>query len=424
MSRHPIFTAHAHVKAYYDQVIQTLRGNLERSSIDELVSSADEFVQLNGEKFELPHIAVDAGRGGYQFEEPGPLARTDVARVGALYVHLRPHALNATALQLGADGEWMETTALRAHGHFDDTIQAIVVPIPPEQLLRTHTAIERNIATINQCIDRYTPDFSNRLRQLFQMRAAQIDTARQKDSALRQATVEVTARLGIGLRRREDAVEPVNVRPPAKVELLRQVLRQAREDRERRLSVDETRQVVALVNQAGQGFETAPEAFNKLDEPDLSSVMAGYLNAVFHADVASRETFVKGGKTDIHIKLGDRQDSVLVVECKVWVGYRAYLDALDQLWSYLTLRHTVGILATFARHQPISVALTEAPRAIRDHPSFVSGPESIDETHLTSVHAHPDDTEKQLELHHLFFNLHVSPSLGAARAARRRGPRN
>lgn len=92
----------------------------------------------------------------------------------------------------------------------------------------------------------------------------------------------------------------------------------------------------AVINDCGAFMEQAPSSFASLDEEQLRDYLRGMLGT--HYDNVTGETFRNRGKTDIHLPFGDHV--AYIAECKIWHGPKAFLDAIEQLFSYTTWRDT------------------------------------------------------------------------------------
>ena len=91
-----------------------------------------------------------------------------------------------------------------------------------------------------------------------------------------------------------------------------------------------------------------------------------------HYDNVTGETFRNRGKTDIHIPFGDHV--AYIAECKIWHGPKAFLAAIEQLFSYTTWRDTKVSVIVFNKEnksfenvlQGIKAALDEHAALVRD----------------------------------------------------------
>jgi hypothetical protein len=68
------------------------------------------------------------------------------------------------------------------------------------------------------------------------------------------------------------------------------------------------------------------------------------------------------------IRAGDR--NVFIAECKFWSGTKSFVDALDQLFGYLTWRDTKSALIVFNRNRDASGVITKMHDAMKSHPSY------------------------------------------------------
>ncbi|HEY4686224.1 MAG TPA: hypothetical protein VJB57_08820 [Dehalococcoidia bacterium] len=171
------------------------------------------------------------------------------------------------------------------------------------------------------------------------------------------------------------------------------------------LDRDEVHALVQFIEDYTRQFETAPTRYVQLGEEGMRDLLVGMLNANYPGS-ATAETFSKLGKTDISFRVNEGH--VLVCECKLWGGAKAYGEAIDQLFRYVTWRQNYGVLIHFCTRKDMGQALTEAKRSTSEHPSFTTGSlHDVTETRFVSRHAHPQDSSKSIEVHHLFVDLSV-----------------
>ena len=100
-----------------------------------------------------------------------------------------------------------------------------------------------------------------------------------------------------------------------------------------------------IIGDCGSLMEQAPESFASLNEEQLRDYLRGMLGT--HYDNVTGETFRNKGKTDIHIPFGDHV--AYIAECKIWHGRKAFLSALEQLFSYTTWRDTKVSVIVFSK---------------------------------------------------------------------------
>lgn len=218
-------------------------------------------------------------------------------------------------------------------------------------------------------------------------------------------TQEVLRKLNIPLHRDPSAsVKPINMKP-RKLRPVAQKPKAKAAPAEPTLRREDVADLVTFIEQYARQLETAPKTYGKMGEDELRDILLGMINANYSGS-ATGETFRKLGKTDISLRVD--AGNVLVCECKFWAGRTAYSEALGQLFGYLTWRENYGVLIHFCKLKDMSGAVAKAKRVISEHGSFASGSlHDVSETRFTSRHSHPQDSEKSLEVHHLFFDLSV-----------------
>jgi len=168
------------------------------------------------------------------------------------------------------------------------------------------------------------------------------------------------------------------------------------------LTPEQLDSIIKVIDVDGRNFENAPETYSRLDEPGLRDIIVGHLNHYFPDDVTG-ETFVKLGKADIRLKVFE--GAILIAECKFWHGEEEYLQAIDQLFRYLTWRHNYGLVIVFSTNFGFTDVLNKIKAATQKHTSYQGGFTELANTHFRSVHNFPDDPQKKIELHVLVYNL-------------------
>ena len=161
--------------------------------------------------------------------------------------------------------------------------------------------------------------------------------------------------------------------------------------------------IITVIDNQGRQFEKTPKTYKDFEEEGLRDVILVSLNSLFEGK-ATGETFSYKGKTDIYLNID--KGNVLICECKIWGGQALYHKTIDQLIGYLTWRHNFGIMITFVRQKNFSKVLVETPGIIQQHQSYRSGFQQIAANHFLSHHVLPQDDAKNVEIHHLFYNLY------------------
>src|SRR5262249_34649204 len=140
-------------------------------------------------------------------------------------------------------------------------------------------------------------------------------------------------------------------------------------------------------------MERSPSVFATAEEEHIRVHYLVQLNGQYHG-AATGETFNAAGKTDILIRHHDR--NVFVAECKFWEGYGSLIKAIDQLLGYTTWRDTKTALIVFSRTKNFTATITEAQRAMKDHPRYKSGPAKEGESRFRYIYRHPDDDQRDI----------------------------
>jgi hypothetical protein len=108
-------------------------------------------------------------------------------------------------------------------------------------------------------------------------------------------------------------------------------------------------------------------------------------------------------KTDILLNVPG--GAVLVTECKYWDGAAKNVEALVQLFGYLTWRHTDGLLVTFSRRKGLQRVIEQSQSAMQSHSAYRGGFKMKTRSYFTTTHMHPADDQKLVGVHHLLFDL-------------------
>jgi len=162
--------------------------------------------------------------------------------------------------------------------------------------------------------------------------------------------------------------------------------------------------IISVIDNQGRQFEKTPFTYKSLKEEDLRNIILVNINGLFEGK-ATGESFSNRGKTDIYLNID--KGNILISECKIWHGEALYNETIDQLLKYLTWRNNFGIIISFVRLKNFSQILINIDDIIKKHPSYNTGFKTISETHFLSLHKLVQDDFKNVEIHHLFYNLFV-----------------
>jgi hypothetical protein len=306
---------------------------------------------------------------------------------------------NARVLALRPEQGWIEQgPSLAPASAYHERDSVIVIRGTVDELKKLRTMAENIVHLINEDVTRHYGDSRATILSMIRKRRAKLAS---EAHAFERETLE----LAVQIRRRQNAPRIVDVRTRKEIKFLRERPRSKATATDRCLSPASMQPIIDLIHQAGTGFELARKEFRKLGEKGLRHIIAIFLNAVFESNVATAETFSKDGKADLFITVDGR--AVLVGECKFWDGRALYTKTLgEQLTRYVLWRHSAAVLVTFSDRQSLTAVMTEAKLGTEEHASYRSGLQERSETYFVSTHEHPDDPDKTMEIHHLFFNLY------------------
>jgi hypothetical protein len=163
------------------------------------------------------------------------------------------------------------------------------------------------------------------------------------------------------------------------------------------------KEILGFVDNQCKTFEKTPASYKQLGEEQLRDIILSALNGIFEGD-ATGETFVKKGKTDIHLKI--EKGEILIFECKNWGGEKIYQETINQLMGYVTWRQNYGVVLMFSKNKEFSKILNQIPAIIQEHPYYEGGYKKFGDTHFVSEHSLPEDSGKLIKIHHLIYNIY------------------
>lgn len=151
-----------------------------------------------------------------------------------------------------------------------------------------------------------------------------------------------------------------------------------------------------------KAMERTPGDYAKAEEEALRDALLIMLNTHYEGD-GQAEAFNKGGKTDILIRVEDR--NVFIAECKRWTGEKAAIDALEQLLSYTTWRDSKLALIFFVDRKDIAAVVEKSKTVIPAHASFERWLDPEDDGELKCAINWPEDPDRHAELAVFFVHL-------------------
>jgi hypothetical protein len=144
--------------------------------------------------------------------------------------------------------------------------------------------------------------------------------------------------------------------------------------------------IIDVIGAMARAMERTPGDYATWSEEQLRDSLLVMLNTHYKGQ-ATGETFNKSGKTDVLVRVGDR--NVFVDECKWWSGASDFAgvdteepSALDQLLSYATWRDAKLALTVFVSNKDIGRTISAARTALEAHPAFLAWSETTEEGQL------------------------------------------
>lgn len=160
--------------------------------------------------------------------------------------------------------------------------------------------------------------------------------------------------------------------------------------------------ICRVIRAMGHSMERAPETYGSWEEERLRDNLVVMLNSHYEGQ-ATGETFNRAGKTDILVRVEDR--NVFIGECKWWSGPSDFDDALDQLFGYTTWRDTKIALVMFVQAKGLTAIIEKGRVTLADYPQFLSWEEAGDDGELRARMSWPGDDERHATLTVFFFHL-------------------
>jgi hypothetical protein len=169
-------------------------------------------------------------------------------------------------------------------------------------------------------------------------------------------------------------------------------------------TLDESRyqNILSIIENMALVMERSPASFVELSEEAIREHYLIQLNGQYQGN-ATGETFNFQGKTDILIRTDGR--NIFIAECKFWRGEKAFLEAIDQILSYLSWRDTKAAIVVFNRTKQFSQMLERLRVALAKHPNNRESIIAESETRFRCVFSLPTDENRTVTLTAMAFNV-------------------
>jgi hypothetical protein len=298
------------------------------------------------------------------------------------YYRPRAYQMNAivartsnSEITIQVGGAWH--TAKTIEDHFDGTVEKI------EAKLKN---LRDDVVPFNQALE---PLIRSRLE------------ARRKSAEATKATIDA---LKYPLRKRDDAPQTYKLPERPKSLTPKPVVKNATWQVEQEFTLDENdyQEILRICTSMSLVMERSPTVFEHAEEEHIRVHYLVQLNGQYQG-AATGETFNHTGKTDILIRHQDK--NIFVAECKFWAGYEELIATTSQLLGYTTWRDTKTALIIFSRRINFTNVISEAQRAMKDHPRYKNGPVKEGESRFRYIFKHPNDDQREIIVTLMLFDM-------------------
>jgi hypothetical protein len=387
------------IEDYYRNSVIEIRNAINAKSEEYILNSElEELTKYHIHEYLLPTIQVDSSRKDILEKE-----QSTSGRYGGTYVTLKigiPIILEENidkVISHHANPYLMNVNFSLENGYLITSVQV------PTNSQNVESRVQNELETLKTIIEQKNFNVRNGNPKLEQEIRNFISQRKEGLSQENRFVESIAEKLPIELIKKENAPIVPNLKVREKI---KPVIPTTKKMREPYLEKEKVDAVIELIRNQGRQFEVTPSVYSKMGETELRDVILGMLNAVFKGG-ATGESFVKKGKTDIHLKL-DIEGDVLSSECKFWEGEKLYKTTIDQHFDYLTWKQNYAIQITFSRNKGFSDVINNAIKAAKEHPTYVSNSfKQISTNYFLTSNTFPSDSKKQIEIHHLIFDLSI-----------------
>lgn len=177
------------------------------------------------------------------------------------------------------------------------------------------------------------------------------------------------------------------------------------------LAEEDYSNILKIIQDMALVMERSPAAFCHMSEEDLRQHFLVQLNGHYEGK-ATGETFNAEGKTDILVRHEGR--NIFIAECKFWRGEKSLLATIDQALSYLSWRDTKVAILIFNKNRDFSSVLAKLKDVASTHSLYKAGPKIEGETRFRYVFGQPNDTNREVVITVLAFDVPQPKSSDAA----------
>lgn len=220
--------------------------------------------------------------------------------------------------------------------------------------------IDRQVASLVRAVEYLRKDIEGHNASAPATIKAELDRKRQQA----QAAGGAVAAIGIPMKRRDEPATYVAPVTRRKTPVRRPVPPKESFKPEPELTEAEYQHILSVMRSLSLVVERNPASFATLDEESIRDHILLQLNGHYEG-AATGETFNSNGKTDILIRVEDR--NIFIAECKFWHGPKKFEEAVDQLLGYLTWRDCKCSLIIFNRQKSSTAVAQKMHDAMSAH---------------------------------------------------------
>ena len=175
-----------------------------------------------------------------------------------------------------------------------------------------------------------------------------------------------------------------------------------------RLGSSKYEDTLIIIKDMAITMERDPSTFANLKEEEIRGIILTMLNGKYKGN-ALGETLNGKGKTDIIIR--QKNQNILIAECKFWKGQKNLEKALEQLFGYITWRDSNTAIIIFNQGKDSSYVINKSIKTIEEHPKFKSKYKLKNKELIESKTAfgyklqHPSDKNKEILLTLMIFQV-------------------
>jgi hypothetical protein len=272
---------------------------------------------------------------------------------------------------------------------------------------RMKSDVDRDIGTLLKTLAALASDVEQHNRSAAdEVRRALAHKRKQAES-----TSRAIASLGIPVRKRG---EPLKYTIPAKRKpspVARPRVATEKYAPEPELPAAEFDFILGVIKSMALVMERDPASFAQMDEPAIRTHFLLQLNGHYEGG-ATGETFNAAGKTDILIRVQDR--NVFIAECKFWDGPKSFSDAVDQLLGYLSWRDSKCALLIFNQRRDTSAVQAKMHEVMTSRAEFRKTAKEPADGEARYVFVKPSDPGREIHICTMLFDV---PSGAASKIA-------